>query len=89
MPPTQTQHKIRVRGIKKDYKFASYLDSSLNTAHPTLDYFKFADTYQGTKRATNSHYKDLLENLTKNQSNKLTKIARDAERLFKVIISTC
>jgi hypothetical protein len=87
-PPAQKEHKMRIRGIKKNYKFSNYLDSSLNTGSPALNYFSFADIYQGT-RATNNHFKDLLDNMSTNQSNKLTKIAKDAKKLFNVIINTC
>lgn len=80
---------MRIRGIKKNYKFSNYLDSSLNTGNPALNYFSFANTYQGTRGATNNHFKDLLDNMSTNQSNKLTKIAKDAKKLFNVIINTC
>ncbi|KAI8880090.1 hypothetical protein K501DRAFT_325182, partial [Backusella circina FSU 941] len=74
--------QMRISGFKKNYKFWSYLHASLNRENPNLDYFHFADAYQGTRRATNNHFKDLLKKLSSKQSNKLTKIAQDSMKLF-------
>jgi hypothetical protein len=57
--------------------------------NPNLDYFQFADVYQGTRRATNNYFKDLLIKLSNNQSNKLTKIAQDTMKLFDFGTNTC
>ncbi|CAO3696425.1 unnamed protein product [Rhizopus microsporus] len=80
--PSKKHSKIRVRGVKKDYKYEGWLNSALQGPNPKLDYFTFADTFQNTKHATNSHYLDLLTLLSINQSNKLTKIAQEAQNLF-------
>lgn len=88
MPPEPKERKTRVCGIKRNYKFNNYLSSSLEKETPSLDYFSFADAFQGTKRATNYHFADLLKKLSTNQSNKLTKIAQNAKRLFDVRVNT-
>lgn len=82
--PSKKHSKIRVRGVKKDYKYEGWLNSALQGPNPKLDYFTFADTFQNTKHATNSHYLDLLTLLSINQSNRLTKIAQEAQNLFDV-----
>jgi hypothetical protein len=43
-----------------------------------------ANTFKGKEAATNSHYVDLLQTLSKNQSNKLIKIVSEAQTLFEV-----
>lgn len=87
--PQVKDTKIRIASFPKNYKFSEYLNSSLKSLNPKLDYFKFADQFNGTKRATNNHYLDLLGMLLKNQSNKLTKIASDAKNLFNVSTNIC
>lgn len=71
--------KKQITGIRKEY-----LNSSLNCEKPELNYFTFADYYNGSKDATNNHYKDLLQKLSVNQTNKLTKIIEVAQVLFVV-----
>lgn len=87
--PQEKDTKIRITSFPKNYKFSEYLNSSLKPPNPKLDYFKFADQFNGTKKATNNHYLDLLDKLSKNQSNKLTKIASDAKNLFNVNTNIC
>lgn len=82
MPAVPKEPQMRINGFKKDYKFWSYLHASLNRANPNLDYFHFAYVYQGTRRATNNHFRVLLIKLSNKQSNKLTKIAQDSMKLF-------
>ncbi|KAI7908276.1 uncharacterized protein BX663DRAFT_547883 [Cokeromyces recurvatus] len=79
--------KMRISGFSKDYKFLDYLNSSLKPPNPKLDYFNFANKFYGTERATNNYYLDLLDKLSKNQSNKLMKIATNAKKLFNVFNS--
>ncbi|KAI7887580.1 uncharacterized protein EV154DRAFT_427164 [Mucor mucedo] len=74
--------KTRVLGLPKGYKYKEWLDSQLNVDEPFIDYFKFADTFDGSESATNYHYADLLEKLSSGQSNKLTKIASIAKTLY-------
>ncbi|KAG2211788.1 hypothetical protein INT46_007972 [Mucor plumbeus] len=83
MQPNKKLKKMRVSGLKKNYRYKEWLDAVLNDSKPSLDYFKFANTFKGKEAATNSHYVDLLQTLSKNQSNKLMKIASEAQTLFE------
>lgn len=78
--------KTRVLGLSKGYKYKEWLNSELNVDEPFINYFKFADTFDGSQSATNYHYTDLLKKLSTGQSNKLTKIASTAKRLYDVSI---
>lgn len=69
-----------------NWALGNTLDSVLNNAKLSLDYFKFADTFKSNQSVTNCHYKDLLKTLSNGQSNKLTKIVSIAKSLFDVII---
>jgi hypothetical protein len=80
----ERQTRTRVIGLSKDYKYKDWLNSVLNTTEPIIDYFKFADTFDGAQRPTNYHYADLLKKLSTGQSNKLTKIATMAKKLYDV-----
>lgn len=74
--------KIRITGIRKDYKFLKWLEANLQKTPPEIDYFSFAEQYNGTEEATNTNYKDLLLTLQSHQSNKLTSTAYSAEMNF-------
>ncbi|KAI9248419.1 hypothetical protein EDC94DRAFT_348058 [Helicostylum pulchrum] len=74
--------KTRVLGLPKGYKYKEWLNSELNIEEPFIDYFKFADTFNGLQSATNYHYTDLLRKLSTGQTNKLTKIASTAKKLY-------
>lgn len=63
----------------KNYKFLSWVETSLQKSQPELDNFLLAEKMNDTKEATNTSYKDLLLTLQQKQSNKLTSIARNAE----------
>lgn len=89
MSAVPKRHQMRINGFKKNSKFWSYLNASLNRENPNLDYFHFADLYQGTRRATSNHFRDLLIKFSSKQSNKLTKIAQDSMKLFDVSTNTC
>ncbi|KAG0172700.1 hypothetical protein DFQ28_009557 [Apophysomyces sp. BC1034] len=84
MPPQTKSKNTRVYGLQKNYKYKGWLDSVLNSPKPSLDYFKFADTFKSNQSVTNCHYKDLLQTLSNGQSNKLTKIVSIAKSLFDV-----
>ncbi|RCH94808.1 hypothetical protein CU097_007912 [Rhizopus azygosporus] len=70
MPLQIKSTNTRARGLQKNYNYKSWLGSVLNNPEPSLDYFKFTDTF-----------KDLLQ-LSNDQSNKLTKIVSIAKALF-------
>lgn len=76
--------KIRINGIRKDYKFLKWLEANLQKTPSSIDCFSFAEQFEGTEEATNTNYKDLLLTLQSHQSNKLTNIAHNAEMAFNV-----
>ncbi|KAI8330396.1 hypothetical protein EDC96DRAFT_548954 [Choanephora cucurbitarum] len=71
--------KIRINGLSKNYKFLKWVEASLQRSPPGLEYFSFAEQFEGTEEATNTNYKDLLLTLQSHQSNRLTSIAHSAE----------
>lgn len=76
--------KIGINGLSKDYKFLKWAEASLQRSPSRLEYFSFAEQFDGTEEATNTSYKDLLLTLQSHQSNKLTSIAHSAEIAFNV-----
>lgn len=76
--------KVRIKGLRKNYKYKEWLEESLKNDKPPLDYFSFARAYNGTASLTNNHHSDGLDNLSKDQPNRLTGIALEAENRFKV-----
>lgn len=82
--PRNKRTRTRVVGLPKGYKYKDWLNSALNITEPTIDYFKFADTFGDSERATNYHYADLLQKLSTGQSNKLTRIATSAKKIHEV-----
>ncbi|CAO3644771.1 unnamed protein product [Cunninghamella blakesleeana] len=75
--------KPRISNLPKDYKYRKWIEHSLERDSPPLNYFTFAKEFERSEQETNNHYNNLLENLSKNQSNKLIKIAFDAKTTFK------
>lgn len=60
------------------------MESSFQKQSPELDYFSFAELFNGTKDATNSNYMDLLLTLQSKQSSKASNIAHAAQTTFAV-----
>lgn len=76
--------KTRINGLRKDYKFSSWVESSFKKQSPELDYFSFAELFNGAEDATNANYMDLLLTLQSKQSNKITNVAHAAQTTFAV-----
>ncbi|KAG0959794.1 hypothetical protein G6F31_011298 [Rhizopus arrhizus] len=66
----------------KDYKFLPWVESSFKKQSPELDYFSFAELFNGAEDATNANYMDLLLTLQSKQSNKVTNVAHAAQTTF-------
>lgn len=82
--PQNKRTRTRIVGLPKNYKYKDWLNSSLNVAEPTIEYFEFASTFDDSENCTNHHYVDLLKKLSTGQSNKLTRIATSAKKLYEV-----
>ncbi|GAA5809211.1 hypothetical protein MFLAVUS_002616 [Mucor flavus] len=80
--------KIRINGLSKNYKFLSWIETSLRKSSPELDYFSYAEQINDTKEATNTSYKDLLLTLQQKQSSKLTSIAHSAETTLMILFGS-
>jgi hypothetical protein len=76
--------KTRINGLMKDYKFLAWAESSFQKQQPDLNYFLFAEHFNGTEDATNANYMDLLLTLQSKQSDKVTTVAHSAETIFAV-----
>ncbi|KAL7318492.1 hypothetical protein PS15m_001730 [Mucor circinelloides] len=61
--------KIRINGLSQDYSFLKWIEASLQILAPGLEYFSFAEQFEGTEEATNTNYKDLLLTLQSRQIN--------------------
>lgn len=83
-PEARSLKKTRINGIRKNYKFLAWVESSFQKEPPELDYFSFAEHFNGTEDATNANYMDLLLTLQSKQSNKVTNVGHDAETTFAV-----
>lgn len=83
-PEAQLLKKTRINGIRKDYKFLAWVESSFQKEPPELDYFSFAEHFNGTEDATNANYMDLRLTLQSKQSNKVTNVVHTAETTFAV-----
>lgn len=57
--------KTTIDGLKKEYKYLNWVETSLCTSSPALDYFSFASHVDDNEKLTNSNYKDLLLALQK------------------------
>ncbi|KAG1302543.1 hypothetical protein G6F64_010838 [Rhizopus arrhizus] len=77
-----SKKKTRINGLRKDYKFLPWVESSFKKQSPELDYFSFAELFNGAEDATNANYMDLLLTLQSKQSNKVTNIAHAAQTTF-------
>ena len=62
------------------------METSFCTPSPALDYFSFASYVDDDEDVTNASYKDLLLALQKKQTNKVTKVAFDSDKVFEVCI---
>jgi hypothetical protein len=80
---------MRICGIRKDYHSWDCPDLSLRYPSPNLDYFIFADKFDGTRNSTNSHYSDLFDKLSNQQSNKLMNNSNGARKLLAVSTNDC
>jgi hypothetical protein len=76
---------MRISGIRKDYHSWDCLDLSLRYPNPNLEYFVFADRFNGTRNSTSSHYSDLLDK----QSNNLMINSNGVRKLFAVSTNDC
>lgn len=77
---------VRVKGLDKKYPHYLWLQNSLTSNDPNLDYFSYAEEVQKDLRTTNSLYSDLLRTLTtQQQTKKLSRIASLASQEFKVL----
>lgn len=47
--------KIRINGLSKDYKFLKWVEANLQRSPPGLEYFSFAEQFEGTEEATNTN----------------------------------
>jgi hypothetical protein len=82
MPKTP---KVRVCGVRQEYKYKDWLESSLQSEDDALSYFSFADEFADSEHATNTHYGDILSLLSSNkQTKKLLSIVEAAKSKFRV-----
>jgi hypothetical protein len=83
MPKTISQ--IRISGLPANYAFKDWLQQALRDESDPLNYFSFANVFDGNENATNTHYSDLLNLLSnKRQSKKLIHLIEKAKSKFEV-----
>ncbi|ORE16028.1 hypothetical protein BCV71DRAFT_272711 [Rhizopus microsporus] len=76
MPLQIKSTNTRARGLQKNYNYKSWLGSVLNNPEPSLDYFKFTDTFKGNQSVTNCHYKIYY-------NYQMTKLRNDVKTEFR------
>lgn len=81
--------KVRILGLPSDYAYKDWVQQELQDENNPLNYFAFADKFNGNEQVTNTHYTDLLHLLSnKRQSKKLIHMVEVARAKFEVEIYT-